>query len=107
MASVWPAWQADHGGAFECVFCQYGEPGVTLWCCVVQSWTHLERLCALDQLIEACEPGQVRHMMHVIEPQFQRDFISLLPKEVGWTPLEELFFLFRGCGTVHRCHRQH
>ena len=26
---------------------------------------------------------QVRHMMSVIEPQFQRDFISLLPKELA------------------------
>ena len=37
---------------------------------------------ALDELITYCEPTQVRHMMQVIEPQFQRDFISLLPKEV-------------------------
>lgn len=36
----------------------------------------------LDDLIALCEPSQVRHMMHVIELQFQRDFISLLPKEV-------------------------
>ena len=31
----------------------------------------------------SCEPQQVRHMMQVIEPQFQRDFISLLPKELA------------------------
>ena len=37
---------------------------------------------ALDELITYCEPTQVRHLMQVIEPQFQRDFISLLPKEV-------------------------
>ena len=37
---------------------------------------------ALDELMEKCEPTQVRHVMQVIEPQFQRDFISLLPKEV-------------------------
>lgn len=37
---------------------------------------------AVDELITLCEPTQVRHMMQVIEPQFQRDFISLLPKEV-------------------------
>merc|ERR1719486_1448338 len=30
-----------------------------------------------------CEPQQVRHRMAVIEPQFQRDFISLLPKELA------------------------
>jgi len=40
------------------------------------------KIVAIDQLINACHPTQVRHMMAVIEPQFQRDFISLLPKEV-------------------------
>ena len=28
-------------------------------------WSHAERLLALDQLIESCEPQQVRHMMQV------------------------------------------
>lgn len=50
---------------------------------VFQSWTGPEKLLALDELIDSCEPTQVKHMMQVIEPQFQRDFISLLPKEVG------------------------
>lgn len=45
---------------------------------------------AVDLLIEHCEPTQVRHMMKVIEPQFQRDFISLLPKELA---LQVLSFL--------------
>jgi hypothetical protein len=49
----------------------------------LQYWSNAERLCAIDQLIELCEPTQVRHMMAVIEPQFQRDFISLLPKELA------------------------
>lgn len=52
-------------------------------CCFFQSWTGPEKLLALDELIDSCEPTQVKHMMQVIEPQFQRDFISLLPKEVG------------------------
>lgn len=47
-----------------------------------QTWSGPERLLALDELIDSCETGQVKHMMQVIEPQFQRDFISLLPKEV-------------------------
>ena len=38
---------------------------------------------ALDEVVSLCEPTQVRHVMSVIEPQFQRDFIYLLPKEVG------------------------
>lgn len=45
-------------------------------------WSGPERLLALDELIDRCETGQVKHVMQVIEPQFQRDFISLLPKEV-------------------------
>nr|CAD7262741.1 unnamed protein product [Timema shepardi] len=48
-----------------------------------QRWSNAERLLAIDQLIDTCEPTQVRHMMQVIEPQFQRDFISLLPKELA------------------------
>lgn len=50
--------------------------------CISQSWSGPEKLLALDELIDSCEPTQVKHMMQVIEPQFQRDFISLLPKEV-------------------------
>jgi len=49
----------------------------------LQGWSHAERLLALDELlIGLCDATQVRHVMQVIEPQFQRDFISLLPKEV-------------------------
>lgn len=53
------------------------------WLVQFQKWTNAERLLGLDQLIELCNPSQVRHIMQVIEPQFQRDFISLLPKEVS------------------------
>jgi F-box/WD-40 domain protein 7 len=62
-------------------------------CCVFQSWSGPEKLLALDELIDSCEPTQVKHMMQVIEPQFQRDFISLLPKEVR-TLSRSLSFLF-------------
>ena len=54
-------------------------------------WSNAERLAAIDQLIDMCEPTQVRHMMAVIEPQFQRDFISLLPKEVRFFYLSRSF----------------
>ncbi|EPY75290.1 f-box/WD repeat-containing protein 7 [Camelus ferus] len=50
---------------------------------IIQSWSGPEKLLALDELIDSCEPTQVKHMMQVIEPQFQRDFISLLPKELA------------------------
>jgi hypothetical protein len=52
------------------------------WLDTFKGWSNSERLVALDNLIDSCEAPQVRHMMQVIEPQFQRDFISLLPKEV-------------------------
>ncbi|XP_067004294.1 F-box/WD repeat-containing protein 7 [Anabrus simplex] len=58
-------------------------PEMTEWLYQFQRWSNAERLLAIDQLIETCEPTQVRHMMQVIEPQFQRDFISLLPKELA------------------------
>lgn len=78
-------------------------PQLDEWLSAFQSWSHLERLCALDQLIETCEPGQVRHMMHVIEPQFQRDFISLLPKELALYVLSflEPRDLLRAAQTCH------
>lgn len=54
---------------------------------MLQRWSNAERMLAIDELIERCEPTQVRHMMQVIEPQFQRDFISLLPKELALSVL--------------------
>ncbi len=56
--------------------------GMADWIATFSSWSHADRLLAIDQLISASQPSQVRHMLAVIEPQFQRDFISLLPKEV-------------------------
>ncbi|XP_058805851.1 F-box/WD repeat-containing protein 7-like [Phymastichus coffea] len=58
-------------------------PEMSDWLLQFQRWTNAERMLAIDELIERCEPTQVRHMMQVIEPQFQRDFISLLPKELA------------------------
>lgn len=58
-------------------------PELMEWLLQFQRWTNAERMVAVDKLIEQCEPTQVRHMMKVIEPQFQRDFISLLPKELA------------------------
>ncbi|XP_030380133.1 F-box/WD repeat-containing protein 7 [Scaptodrosophila lebanonensis] len=58
-------------------------PELQPWLAQFQRWTHGERLLAVDRLIEHCDPSQVRHMMKVIEPQFQRDFISLLPRELA------------------------
>uniref|UniRef100_A0A8C7J7P5 F-box/WD repeat-containing protein 7-like n=1 Tax=Oncorhynchus kisutch TaxID=8019 RepID=A0A8C7J7P5_ONCKI len=57
--------------------------GLQDWLHTFQAWSGPERLLALDELIDSCESNQVKHMMQVIEPQFQRDFISLLPKELA------------------------
>lgn len=65
-------------------------PELNAWLQQFQRWTPVERLVAVDMLIEHCEPTQVRHMMKVIEPQFQRDFISLLPKELALQVLSYL-----------------
>lgn len=58
-------------------------PELMDWLLQFQRWTNAERIHAVDKLIEHCEPTQVRHMMKIIEPLFQRDFISLLPKELA------------------------
>ncbi|XP_055621722.1 F-box/WD repeat-containing protein 7 [Toxorhynchites rutilus septentrionalis] len=65
-------------------------PELNEWLQQFQRWAPVERLLAVDLLIEHCEPTQVRHMMKVIEPQFQRDFISLLPKELALQVLSYL-----------------
>lgn len=57
--------------------------GVSQWLETFMSWGTGAKLQALDRLMGLCEAGQVRHVMQVIEPQFQRDFISLLPKELA------------------------
>lgn len=65
-------------------------PELMEWLMLYNRWTNAERIFAIDRLIEHCEPTQVRHMMKVIEPQFQRDFISLLPKELALQVLSYL-----------------
>ncbi|KAI8430553.1 hypothetical protein MSG28_000785 [Choristoneura fumiferana] len=58
------------------------------WCtCLFQAWSNAEKIQAIDALIGRCAASHVRHMMKAIEPLFQRDFISLLPKELALTVL--------------------
>ncbi|XP_008633933.1 PREDICTED: F-box/WD repeat-containing protein 7 [Corvus brachyrhynchos] len=80
-----PVWyQEAQISAAVPVRCCVGPPsGLQEWLKMFQSWSGPEKLLALDELIDSCEPTQVKHMMQVIEPQFQRDFISLLPKELA------------------------
>ncbi|OTF80917.1 hypothetical protein BLA29_005548, partial [Euroglyphus maynei] len=55
------------------------------WLMMFHQWTNNERIIALDSLVtsEICEIQQMRHLLSIIEPQLQRDFISLLPKELS------------------------
>ena len=55
------------------------------------SWDSADKTYALNQLIDSCDSAHVRHIMAVIEPQFQRDFISLLPKEVCYSLTAQWF----------------
>lgn len=65
-------------------------PEMAEWLVQFQRWSNAERIMAINELIARCEPTQVRHMMQVIEPQFQRDFISLLPRELALSVLSFL-----------------
>ncbi|XP_065175287.1 F-box/WD repeat-containing protein 7-like isoform X2 [Sycon ciliatum] len=60
------------------------------WIQMFLSWTNEQKSFALDELIGRCEPGQVRHILAMIEPQFKRDFITFLPKEVSLRILSHL-----------------
>lgn len=55
------------------------------WLSTFRDWTNTERQSALDALImsEICDIQQLRFLLSLIEPQLQRDFISLLPKELS------------------------
>ncbi|KAB0792452.1 hypothetical protein PPYR_14411 [Photinus pyralis] len=65
-------------------------PEMADWLTQFQRWSNAERILAIDGLILRCDPSQVRHMMQVIEPQFQRDFISLFPRELALSVLRLL-----------------
>ena len=53
------------------------------WLNGFQNWNNEERTSAINSLVELCDMSLVRHLMAKIEPLFQRDFISLLPKELA------------------------
>nr|XP_032526588.1 F-box/WD repeat-containing protein 7 [Danaus plexippus plexippus] len=64
-----------------------GPPELKQWLNRFQAWSNSEKLQAIDALINRCAASHVRYMMKAIEPLFQRDFISLLPKELALTVL--------------------
>lgn len=55
------------------------------WLTTFAAWTNTERQSALEGLVmsEICDIQQLRFLLSLIEPQLQRDFISLLPKELS------------------------
>ena len=53
------------------------------WLNEFHNWNNEERTSAINSLVELCDMSLVRHLMAKIEPLFQRDFISLLPKELA------------------------
>lgn len=70
--------------------CPNDKPSSTIssvdeWIRTFRSWNNNERLIALENLVssEICEIQQIRFLLTLIEPQLQRDFISLLPKELA------------------------
>lgn len=65
------------------VLCSPPPDGLEEWLCNFHHWTPEEKMYALEEIIESSDPSLVRHMMRTIEPRFQRDFISLLPKELA------------------------
>ena len=65
---------------------EWSDPnGLEEWLKTFYNWSHNERIAALDCLVSSdiCEVQQIRHLLTLIEPQLQRDFISLLPKELS------------------------
>lgn len=63
--------------------CSQPPAGLKEWLRTFHQWGLEEKKYALEEIIDTCEPVLVRHMMGTIEPRFQRDFISLLPKELA------------------------
>ncbi|ODN00392.1 F-box/WD repeat-containing protein 7 [Orchesella cincta] len=61
----------------------YPAPRMGEWLQIFSNWSNPERLMAINELVGVCGTSEVRHMMELIEPLFQRDFISLLPKELA------------------------
>ena len=70
--------QQHHTSSLMC------PPEIESWLQVFQTWAQDQKKRALDELMERCNPPIIRHVMSSIEPRFQRDFISLLPKELAF-----------------------
>jgi F-box/WD-40 domain protein 7 len=58
-------------------------PFIDRWLDTFLSWSSEHKNKALDAIISVCDSVLLKHMLERIRPQFQRDFISLLPKELA------------------------
>ncbi|CAG0912560.1 unnamed protein product [Notodromas monacha] len=59
------------------------HPEVSEWVETFKKFSHRRRSEALDALISVCNHSQICALRESIEPHFQRDFVSLLPKELA------------------------
>ncbi|KAI1292337.1 F-box/WD repeat-containing protein 7 [Halotydeus destructor] len=84
---------------------QHSPESLNEWLNMFHNWSHSEKLCGLEALVtsEICDAQQIRHLLALIEPQLQRDFISLLPKELSLYVLSflEPKDLLRAAQTCH------
>ena len=63
---------------------------VIKWVEGFKNFSDTDKLGALDLLSDMCDTGQARYILKKIEPRFQRDFITLLPKELAMSILRYL-----------------
>lgn len=83
------------------------SPTIDNWLGQYQNWSDHDQKIALKKLIDLAAPNHVRYMREVIEPRFQRDFISLLPRELALHVLSNLNpFDLMGCAQTCRTWRQ-
>ncbi|KAI6189527.1 F-box domain-containing protein [Aphelenchoides bicaudatus] len=59
------------------------SPTSSKWLKEFQGMTKFEQMSALESLVGACLPTQLRHLQCLVEPLLQKDFISLLPREIS------------------------
>lgn len=61
------------------------EVEITEWIAKFRSWTNVDKEAALNTLAtsDSLDFQQIRLLLSLLEPQLQRDFISLFPKELA------------------------
>ncbi|XP_039763765.1 F-box/WD repeat-containing protein 7 [Pararge aegeria] len=87
MTSSGSEWSAIHSSISLQNANLQGPPDMKQWLQRFLQWSNGEKTQVIDAFINLCSPSHVRYMMKSIEPLFQRDFISLLPKELALTVL--------------------